>query len=1486
MPLIGALWPIRMKREQQLVVGSLALIAVAVAVVIGVYGFRLATGRGAATTGAGGRDMAQIASQKELAAALKDPATREAALQSLRERQDVSAIDMLASLSHKSSDPDVRAACLTALGDIGDEKGLHVLTIGCRDGEPQVRIAGIRAIARLGSDTAHSSIATALTDIELDVRKAAAQALGGIKGASVAAPALCAGMAGEENVELRGLMATALGNIEETGAREALISALANETDASVRAAVVHALGAIADDYRVKGVTCAIGDAEQSVRAAAKQYFSRLTADELPALRDALESPELLRTMNGRQGGAVIGDILDVLEGLQSAATAESLVRVLEITTGGRAPGDEGRPQLRDRAATTLAALGDAAIAPIAEVALVPHVRLAVKTAAAGVLAKCGGNAVVPIADYVARRKVLPSTEEAGIWSTALKRIGGPGATATASEVRKRDPAIFFKQFAAPAPPPATRPPAPQKAEYAMVLHGGVYPGNPATAFARRKSNLPFVKGARVNNPQIAKYVPKDRCSVMLDLVRLENGWDRVVGHPGSYYNSTTFGRIERMDVTDTDMNGEVRITVGRDPWMLGGYGEYTVSLKRQENGSYRGTYKGRYRDVPIEGIATCSEKPKRQPLRAGFRPIQPGERPRLLFRKDELPRLRAKLNTPFGRAAFQRMAMARYIVRHETASYVHVALGLLYQLTGDASYAMKAIPMVEREMADRDFGFMGLGQVWGGRFSNIAMAYDMCYDAWPAEFRAKVDRYLVNGSYATSTNMGKFSSCANTHPCSNYFSPIVGGGSMMALAYWMDPGSAPAPPGGTRLLAPAILKARPGAGVPVTPLQSNGVLSEWLWSGPIYLPTSLGELTEVLGDLDADPIRDGRAFKLAGEEFTFRPPEPGVRRGDGVYPWIAIQQEKPGCTGVAMALYTVIDNVRAGYYSVHLPGQGLAHCSINGTRLPNKAYVHLEAGLYPLLLLFTGDAQTVVGVGTKFRFITDSRKEIDVLVAEGAEKAKGDRLLYELDMADHKATGMDGAKINTLKMTLSHMYRSHRLLMGSGGFQSEGESYHHTAIDPVRYTAALWNVFGQTLSPYPDYTHGVARYIAQGVLFENEKRGTASLTAQSFNGGGRAGHFLGFTCPGFAFTPEEYKPAMLWLWNRLTGVDENDPESYVNLVNKGGLGGAIYTFVNYPIDPKTGKCSMKPVHPNESFPRTWQAGDKGLYIFRNQWKNTEDIVLQVYANELMSKGHGQPDAAGLRLHGLGYDWTPDSPGKGTPNRWLQNVVVLPPDTGMKRATGRVTSRKAEQDGSGRVSIDLDLVYAGKRGHDAVGVWPADLPEPGAVRGLRAVAADYSGKCGAPALFVLVDRVEGGGERAWVWNLPGYKSSSADGLRVETGKNTFTVHQGKASLRAVFVTPGDVEVEAPGTINVRDASSKEAQKLRKKDKNYRPDPTPTEVPIAAKAKPGESFFVVMTLQEGAAPEVTVENGEALDSVVRVGGRTIRFDGENVVVEDG
>jgi hypothetical protein len=316
----------------------------------------------------------------------------------------------------------------------------------------------------------------------------------------------------------------------------------------------------------------------------------------------------------------------------------------------------------------------------------------------------------------------------------------------------------------------------------------------------------------------------------------------------------------------------------------------------------------------------------------------------------------------------------------------------------------------------------------------------------------------------------------------------------------------------------------------------------------------------------------------------------------------------------------------------------------------------------------------------------------------------------------------------------------------------------------------------------------------------------------------------------------------------------------------------------------------MKSVHPSGCFPLTYQARTKGLYLFRNRWQDADDIVFQVYANQKRSMGHGQQNAGALRLYGLGHSWMRIT-GERDAIHCLDSVVLLPENLTAEGGEGFVTAWNGETNGSGYVTVDMNRVYSALSaaekqrleksredvrikiiGKSAVRNLPPREDDPN-IRGLRAAAADYSGKSGAPALFALVDKIEGGKKRLWLWHLPSGQDLS---YKVLPDGKSFQIAQGDATLTATFVAPASVKLHAAARM---DDFVKDSMMLTGFDGYGVNHPG-----FAAEGEPGTSFFVVWTLQRGPAPEVKIEKGESLDSVVRVGERKVRFDGNRVVIE--
>jgi hypothetical protein len=260
------------------------------------------------------------------------------------------------------------------------------------------------------------------------------------------------------------------------------------------------------------------------------------------------------------------------------------------------------------------------------------------------------------------------------------------------------------------------------------------------------------------------------------------------------------------------------------------------------------------------------------------------------------------------------------------------------------------------------------------------------------------------------------------------------------------------------------------------------------------------------------------------------------------------------------------------------------------------------------------------------------------------------------------------------------------------------------------------------------------------------------------------------------------------------------------------------YVLVNYPED-------IPPQSPTIVLPRAVQDKRTGFCVFR-----TEEFVTTVYAGEGQAYNGRAANAGTFCIHGFGTDWAVRG---STGTRESENVALirygdLPGDGG-----GRVTHFEAKPDGSGAVSMDLDRVYRQGNKKKDIGI-----------RSFRAFAVDYSGESGAPALFVLVDKVSGGTDREWLLHTAG-KS-----LRTEGQAFVIEGEEG-ATLRGTFITPAPVRLHTEERNGIRTLHA-------------RADDLKTA-----------TFFVILTIQRGTAPPVSIQ-GRGLSAVVTVGKQVIQY----------
>ncbi|MCC5828193.1 MAG: hypothetical protein JJU36_01985 [Phycisphaeraceae bacterium] len=430
----------------------------------------------------------------------------------------------------------------------------------------------------------------------------------------------------------------------------------------------------------------------------------------------------------------------------------------------------------------------------------------------------------------------------------------------------------------------------------------------------------------------------------------------------------------------------------------------------------------------------------------------------------------------------------------------------------------------------------------------------------------------------------------------------------------------------------------------------------------------------------------------------------------------------------------------------------------------------------------------------------------------------------------------------------------------GIGGFHGELAHYgSHAMVAPLEFAVCYRKMFGMDVSPWDDITMVVPRR-----MFGHHFPASGSPQMLGINGRSNLTGHWAIIETGFALAPEEWQPQVLWAWNRLYGLDEPERPAREVLAERArrlerrspssalGIGAATWFLMNYPLD-------MEPKHPGISdFPLTWKAPSFGYYAFRSGWGGDDDFILQVFSKQHMAGGWHGHNGGTFHLFGLGRSWNHTNDDRRV-HAWGENRVMLPDDdTGGGHNTGRVTHYGFKENGSGSVSIDMSDLYTPRgaiRYSRYANTRYIEQPDQVNVKALRAMGVDYGGGQEAPVVFVLVDRIEWGGEKVWNWNLT--HANLIDRVTIEG--NTFTLPTDHGTLRGTFVTPADVKITV--------------------GQNQGGFP-------AIQARGGDAFFMVATITapEADVPRVNIR-GRGLDAQVNVAGRSVRFDGRKVNITD-
>jgi hypothetical protein len=922
----------------------------------------------------------------------------------------------------------------------------------------------------------------------------------------------------------------------------------------------------------------------------------------------------------------------------------------------------------------------------------------------------------------------------------------------------------------------------------------------------------------------------------------------QVWGYATNFNQADHEGKLLKVNQHGNPIQFQVQMHLNRDKWSQEGEADYFIELKRNGNkleGKYSGTHNGKTVEGQVWGIVQNQLRTS-----PNFVPVQPGEHPRLLFRQQDIARLRSQAQTLMGQQIVVNLidALATRPDRDFPTNDA-IAYGLLYQLTDNADYAASAREILASAMNTPEKDVHGRAKT----LLAAAYAYDLIYHTCDEAMRQRVNNWFDYN--AEILLMGTDRDDFNPTPWSNWNGLYRSALGAIALTLLGEPGNYPSPP-----IPPIMMHLHapkhftPGKGVPIDVLEPGKMPTAWIFADSLEREMAEDPLASIGGIQKAQP-EVGTTFTYRNNTRTFQPLDQKFIWNDSKFTqgrnMLDLASPVSGNYHTTAYYYTVVENQQPSWFKVGIRttyGDGMIYLA--GQRLTEGDFVYLEKGRYPILIEAaiaqrSGWREDSAKNAIEPRFISTTEEEAKAAYTKRYQSYKAALARWKEGNDTYKASGRINPNAPRLaKIAQRNIQRFINNALGDWGWNSEGESYTQWTMDLVlRYAHAYRNVMGIDLVQEPNLGRFLPLYVAKTIY--------GSQPYMDTFGGGDETAGLDLFAQGFTTVTEEYKPAVLWAWNHLLAQSGNN----INAMT------ASFTLVNYPLD-------MKQKNPEQILPKAIGDRQKGGYVFRDRWQNQNDIVAQVFlkSKPLRATWWYVGDGA-LRIYGLGHPWVI----KGATNKYqasdrkFENVVQIT-DNINGWLGAKTTDFQSQDNGSGRISMNLNDTYLARQKEenrelplvDYSGHLLQENTLDLGIRGMRYFATDYSGVSGSPALFVVVDKLTGGGEKVWQMLVAQEHQISISGKSF-----TITASDG-TSLKGTFVTPKNValyplEERKIEYKNLRGEAVLETLKLN-----------------GIQAKGGDSFFVVMTLQTGAAPNVEIK-GEGLDAKVKVGEQMISLD---------
>ncbi len=775
---------------------------------------------------------------------------------------------------------------------------------------------------------------------------------------------------------------------------------------------------------------------------------------------------------------------------------------------------------------------------------------------------------------------------------------------------------------------------------------------------------------------------------------------------------------------------------------------DLTIVLHREDD-DWQAAYHGSQGLNTFAGQATVIVMPHRVTDTA---PIEPGEHPRLVFRRQDITDLRRRANSGHGadvRAALRALLERDMRWRGGRADAGSHAAGwaMLYLLDEDPAAARQAQSLVERRMR-RPIGGRPLFDA-AEEVVAVALAYDMCYDAWEEDFRIQVADWLIDKARQMLAGQVRQSSRA---VASHWNAVCRGAAVVAALAVAGDPGSFPPRPTEAVYHAlepvdgPDLAEDRP-----VVRIKDGEVPQEWILAGPFHDAAGVDVLSPLGGGALARPMI-GQDLRLHDQQQTFRAmPAESMWRGAGGYAdntmVIDLLQAIERAYHTTSIYHTVlrVDRQLLLRYRTNPSFAVQARSWLGGQELREYDLVRLEPGLYPLTLqVEIGETEPwgKLWIAPRFEVLPPvSGEALQVQLRRRQDRWQREHLAWE-------AAGRPVPGAHEVAASASRMLQRYLVFgMGEQGSAAEGDYYAALGAARGLFPALVaWRTALGEQVPGEDR----ARHFMTSLALRRQVVDDQLLFAVF----GRGGAHLGVP-ELFALGAGLMTPAQQGVWTRLTRHHYADPPLGLSRPQH-----AIYAMARAVTVPD-----------DDQMPHRVLDRQQGLAVWRSGADDQAVVATMYLKSRPVSGTSSYPEAGSFRILGFGQEWAVRGPGEAT--RRAENVVQVD----SIEAWGGATVLAAQHDDrhrSGSLLASMRDVYRERDGRAH------------AVEGRRLFAVDYSGRCGVPALFVVVDEVEGGEQHRWRMNTAITPEATDTGfvLRGEGGYN----------LQATVLAPEDATV--------------------------------------------------------------------------------------------